>query len=79
MPPVCRQARVYSCSSRRSRLLLTSPMAWLICPAVDWTREIISGSASRRQQVRSITPTVLPDTGSLIGTPAQAMPSSRSA
>ena len=48
-------------------------------PAVDWTGAISSGSASRRQQVRSITPTVLPDTGSRIGIPAQAMPSRFSA
>ncbi len=79
MPPVCRQARVYSCSSRRSRPLLVSVSAWLSWSAVDLTRESMSGSASLRQQVRSITPTVLPDTGSRSGTPAQAMPSSRSA
>ena len=79
MPPVCRQARVYSCSSRRSRPLLVSVSDWLIWSAVDLTRESMSGSASLRQQVRSITPMVFPDSGSRSGTPAQAIPSSRSA
>ena len=71
MPPVRRQARTYSCSSRRSRLLPAASRAWVIWSAVDFTSETSSGSASLRQQVRSITPTVLPETGSWIGTPAQ--------
>ena len=71
MPPVRRQARTYSCSNRRSRLLPAASRAWVIWSAVDFTSEISSGSASLRQQVRSITPTVLPETGSWIGTPAQ--------
>ena len=71
MPPVRRQARTYSWSRSMSRLLLAVTRAWVIWSAVALTSEIISGSASLRQQVRSITPTVLPETGSWIGTPAQ--------
>ena len=71
MPPVRRQARTYSWSRCISRRLPAASMAWVIWSAVALTSEISSGSAFLRQQVRSITPTVLPETGSWIGTPAQ--------
>src|SRR5215831_11232726 len=70
MPPVRLRARTYFWSTSMSRLLLTVTSAWVIWSAVALTREIISGSASLRQQVRSMTPTVLPETGSWIGAPA---------
>ena len=43
MPPVCRQARVYSCSSRRSRPLLVS---------VQRLAELVGGGLDQRQHQR---------------------------
>ena len=43
MPPVCRQARVYSCSSRTSRPLLVSVSAWV---------ELVGGGPDQREHQR---------------------------
>jgi hypothetical protein len=79
IPPVRRQARTYSSSRLNSRPLVPLSRDVVIWSAVFLTSATSSGSAFLRQQVRSMTPTVLPVIGWWTGTPAQARPSRCSA
>ena len=79
MPLVRRQARRYSWNSASSRVPVPASSSCRICAAVVLASVSSSEPASSRQQVRFITPTVLPDTGCAIGTAAQARSSRCSA
>ena len=65
--------------SRNSRAVLSLIRLAVIWSAVVLASATSSASASLRQQVRSTAPIVFPDSGSLIGTPAQPKTSRSSA